>query len=116
MKVNDDAVKQAAHLIKDGKVVYDSDWSEAKPSAAEENKFLEQHNWKEYGKWYLGTDSAEAEETKGHYHFPYGDFKRLHRDGLIAAKQRAAQYDYHDIEKSADELLEMLDKGKRKLS
>jgi len=39
-----------------------------------------------------------------------GDFRKVHRDGLIAAKQRAAQNDYTDIEQAADELLEMIDK------
>ena len=41
--------------------------------------------------------------------FPYGDFHRVHRSGLIAAKQRAAQRDHDDIERAADELLVLLD-------
>jgi hypothetical protein len=35
----------------------------------------------------------------------------VHRDGLIAAKERAAQQGYHDIEKAADELLQALEKS-----
>jgi hypothetical protein len=34
----------------------------------------------------------------------------VHRDGLIAAKERAAQQGYQDIEKAADELLSSLEK------
>lgn len=62
----------------------------------------------------LAVDSDENEETKAHHKFPYGDFKKIHRDGVIAAKQRAAQYDYHAIEKAADVLLEMIDKKRDK--
>ncbi len=109
MKLNKQALEHAKKLVRDGKYVKDTDWGESQPSADEENRFLDQHDWKEYGKWYLGLDTDENEETKGHHNFPYGDFKRVHREGVIAAKQRAAQYDYHDIEKAADELLEMMD-------
>lgn len=110
MKVNKAAVRNAKHLIDDGKYVKDSDWSEAQPSADDENDFLDDNNWEKYGEWFLAVDQEENEETKGHYNFPYGDFKRVHRDGLIAAKQRAAQYDYDDVEEAADDLLERLDK------
>ena len=110
MKLNKEAVQHAKSLIHDGKVVKDSDWSKQQPSADEENKFLKNHDWDAYGEWYLGIDTDENKETKGRHGFPYGDFKKVYRDGVIAAKQRAAQNDYSDIEKAADELLEMIDK------
>ncbi len=56
-----------------------------------------------------GIDETADEETKDRYGFPYGDFRRVHRSGLIAAKQRAAQNDYADIEQAADALLSLLD-------
>lgn len=108
MKLNQSAVKHAKQLIKDGTYVVDSDWSEAQSSTIQENNYLDEHDWSEYGKWYLGADSKEDRDTKGHYGFPYGDFTKVHRSGVIAAKQRAAQNDYSDIEKAADELLEMI--------
>jgi hypothetical protein len=108
-KVNDDAVKKAKSLIRDGKVNMDSDWSDAQPSADEENKFRFNHSWKEYGEWFLAIDTEASEETKDRYNFPYGDFKQLHRDGLIAAKQRAAQNDHTAIEKAAGDLLKLVD-------
>lgn len=110
MKLNETALQHAKRLIKEGMFVEDSDWSDSQPSAAEENKYLDKHQWDEYSAWYLGIDSSENEETKGHYNFPYGDFKKVHRSGVIAAKQRAAQNDYSNVEKAADELLEMIDK------
>ena len=110
-QVNKDAVRQATRLIRGGKVDQESDWSKAQPSAEDESRFLEKHSWAEYGAWFLAIDREASEETKDRYNFPYGDFKRVHRDGVIAAKQRAAQYDHTAIEKAADELLELIDEG-----
>ena len=112
MKVNQQAVDHAKHLIRENQYVLDSDWSEAQPSPDEENAQLDRHGWSGYGEWFLAIDTDANEETKGHYNFPYGDFRRVHRDGLIAAKQRAAQNDYGDIEEAADELLSLLDETK----
>lgn len=114
MKLNREALKKAKSLIESHHYVLDSDWSEAQASAEEENGFLERHDWKQYGQWYLALDTEGEPETKDHYNFPYGDFKRVHRSGLIAAKQRAAQYHYDEVEKGADELLQLLDKTKAK--
>ncbi|PHN06568.1 hypothetical protein [Flavilitoribacter nigricans] len=109
MKTNQEAVQKARELIKSNQYVKDSDWSEAQPSPESENDFLEDHDWTEYGGWYLGIHTDENKETKGRYGFPYGDFRRLHRSGLIAAKQRSAQQGYDDLEKAIDQLLTTLD-------
>jgi hypothetical protein len=109
MKLNKVALNHAKSLIRRGKYIHETDWSEDQPSAEEENRFLDKHGWGDYSKWYLGLDTGEKSQTKGHFAFPYGDFKKVHRDGVIAAKQRAAQNDYHAIEQAADELLEMID-------
>jgi len=84
MKLNETAYKQAQRLIKDGKTVVDErdDWSEHQPTTAQENKFIEDHGWREYAKWHLGADEEYGEETKERYSFPYGDFKRAHRCAL----------------------------------
>lgn len=109
MRLNHAAVEQAKKLIRAGKVVKDSDWSKAQPSTTAENKFLEDHDWDAFGLWYLGRDTGEDKDSKGGHNFPYGDFKQVHRKGLVAAKQRAAQNDYHTIEKAADDLLALID-------
>jgi hypothetical protein len=113
MKFNHDALKHAKSLIKSGKYVTDGDWSEDQPSTEETNRFIDKHGWDEYGKWHLGFDTNEKPERKGYYHFPYGDLKQVNRRGVIAAKQRAAQNDYHEIEKAADELLQMIDEREK---
>ncbi len=105
LKINDKGLKKAHSLIKSHHYVLDSDWSEAQPAADPENEFVAAHDWAAYGEWFLALDSETDEQTKEHYKFPYGDFQRLHRSALLAAKQRAAQNDDLVIEEAADELL-----------
>lgn len=109
MKLNPSAFRKAKSLIDNNQYVKDSDWSEAQPSADAGNDYLEKHDWNDYGDWHLGIHDDESKETKGRFGFPYGDFRRLHRSGLIAAKQRAAQQGYDEIERAADQLLTQLD-------
>src|SRR5205085_2905225 len=84
-------------------------WSEHQPSAQRENEFLERHGFGEYARWYLGIDDEQAEDTKGRYKFPYGDFTRVHRCGVLSAESRAGQRKYFDIERAAAHLHGMLD-------
>src|SRR3954466_5073222 len=111
VRLNESAFEHAKQLIGDGKFVFDDrdDWSEHQPSAEEENRFLEEHGWDEYGKWYLGMDDQEDPDTKGHYKFPYGDFEKVHRCGLLSAESRAGQYNHDEVKKAAAELHEMLE-------
>ena len=110
IKVNPAAQEYAKNLIQQGHVVVDkrNAWSEHQPSAEEENEFIRQHGFEEYAKWHLGIDDTHAENTKARYKFPYGDFKNVHRSALLAAKGRARQHSYSDIENAAVQLLEMI--------
>ncbi len=83
-------------------------WSEHRPSAAAENDFIRQHGFEEYAKWHLGIDDSHGQNTKARYKFPFGDFKAIHRSALLAARSRARQYGYADIENAANRLLEMI--------
>jgi hypothetical protein len=111
VKLNKKAFDHAKALIKEGRYVLDDRdaWSEHQPTAEQENKYLEKHGFGEYARWYLGIDDEENEDTKGHYKFPYGDFTRVHRCGLLSAESRAGQRKYLDIERAAHELHEILD-------
>jgi hypothetical protein len=111
VKLNRAAVAHANELIESGQVVRDErdDWSEAAPTAEAENAFIEKRGYGEYAKWFLGVDSEKAEETKGRYTFPYGDFTKVRRGGVISAESRAAQNDHDDIAKSAKKLLNLID-------
>src|SRR5262249_58175128 len=89
--------------------VLESSWGEANPGADDENAFIERNGWERYSEWHLAVDEDAPAETKERFSFPYGDFHRVHRSGLIAAKQRAAQLGHDDIERAADDLLVSLD-------
>ncbi|MDB5319929.1 MAG: hypothetical protein JWN40_1560 [Phycisphaerales bacterium] len=101
----------AKKLIDDGEFVYDQrdDWSEHQPTAEDENEFIRRHGWDEYANWHLGKDDEHPEQTKGHFKFPYGDFRKLHRCAVISAESRAGQYKYLNIEEAAKRLLAMLE-------
>ena len=86
-----------------------SDWGEVQPRAEAENTFLKSHSWEEYGDWHLGLTEGAAEETKARYAFVYGDFRRLHRTGLIACVYRAAEWRHKEVELAAHDLLQLLD-------
>ncbi|MFC4533537.1 hypothetical protein [Sphaerisporangium dianthi] len=111
VKLNKKAYDHAKSLAKDKQFKLDEmgDWSEHQPSTDQENAFIEKHGMDEYAKWHLGVDDEQDESNKGRYKFPFGDFKKAHRCGVIAVKMRAAQRDYDDIEKAADHLKDMLD-------
>ena len=90
--------------------VLDSDWGEAQPTADDENAFLASHSWDEFAEWHLGLTEGATDETKARYAFVYGDFRRIHRTGLIACQYRAAEWRHKDVELAAHELLQLLDK------
>ena len=107
--VNQPAVDRARQLIEARQYVLESDWGEVQPGADEENAFLEGHSWHEYAEWHLGLTDGAADETKARYGFVYGDFRRVHRAGLIACVYRAAEWRHKDVELAAHELLQRLD-------
>ena len=109
--VNEAAVKNARSMIAAGKIdTSDSDrWSSSKPDAKAENAFIEKHGWSEYAKWHLAYDDSENDETKGRYKFPFGDFTRVHRSGVIAAEQRAASEHDRAVQKAAADLKALID-------
>ena len=100
----------ARKLIDARQYVLDSDWGEDQPSADDENRYLKSHDWDEYAEWHLGLTDGATDETKGRYAFVYGDFRRIHRTGLIACEYRAAEWRHKAVELAAHELLQRLDK------
>jgi hypothetical protein len=107
--VNESAVGRARQLIQARQYVLESDWGAVQPRAEDENAFLASHSWDEYAEWHLGLTEGAADETKARYAFVYGDFRRVHRMGLIACHYRAAEWRHKEIELAAHELLQLLD-------
>ena len=108
-RVNKAAVDQARKLIDAGTVDADTEWSDAAPSADDENAEIEKNGYEGLSRWYLAVDPDANEETKKRYAFPYGDFSKVNRAALIHAKQRASQNGHDAIEKAADDLLQRVD-------
>ena len=108
--VNERAVVRARERIDARQYVLDSDWGDAQPDATTENTYLESHSWDEYAEWHLGLTDDATDETTGRYAFVMGDFRRIHRSGLIACRYRAAEWRHKAVELAAHDLLQQLDR------
>ena len=108
--VNRKAVAHARKLIDSRQYILRSDWGEVQPNARDQNRFLASHSWDEYADWHLGLTDGAADGTKARYAFAFGDLRRIHRSGIIAAHYRAAEWRHKAIELAAHDLLQRLDK------
>ena len=102
--VNRRAVAKARKLIDARQYVLDRDRGDVQPKADDENAFLEAHSWAGYGAWFLGLTRGATDETKGRYAFVFGDFRRVHRSGLIACQYRAAEWRHKEVDLAAHRL------------
>jgi hypothetical protein len=109
--VNEGAVTRARALIDARQYVLTSNWGEVQPDAAAQTAYLDAHTWQEYADWHLGLTEGATEDTKSRYAFVYGDFRRVHRSGLIACVYRAAEWRHKDVELAAHDLLQHLDRS-----
>ena len=107
--LNDVAVANARRLIDARQYVLDSDWGDVQPNAAAQNDYLESHDWEDYAAWHLGLTDGATDGTKARYAFVYGDFRRVHRTGLIACVYRASEWRHKAVELGAHDLLQHLD-------
>lgn len=110
--VNTAAVIRARELIDARQYVLTSQWGEVQPSAAEGSAYLDRRSWDDYAAWHLGLTDGANDNTKARYAFVYGDFRRLHRMGLVACQYRAAEWGHKDVELAAHELLQHLDNSR----
>jgi hypothetical protein len=110
--VNERGVAKAKELVDARRYVLRSTWGDVQPRAEDENNFLEAHSWGEYAEWHLALTEGARNETKARYAFVFGDFRRLHRMGLIACYYRAAEWYHKEIELAAHDLLQYLDKAR----
>ena len=108
--VNPAAVAHARSLIDRRQYVLDSDWGDVQPDAEAQNAYLERHTWDDYAAWHLGLTEGANDGTKARHAFVYGDFRRVHRTGLIACVYRASEWRHKDVELAAHDLLQHLDR------
>jgi hypothetical protein len=109
-EVNRKGVKKAKDMIDAHQYDLETAWGDGAPSSEDGNAQIERHGYDGYGEWHLAIDTEAAEDTKDRYGFPYGDFQRVYRSALIAAKQRAVQNGHDEVARVADEVLDRLDK------
>jgi hypothetical protein len=107
--VNPRAVAHAKELIDKRRYVLRSDWGKAQPGTEGENRFLARHSYEDYGNWHLALTEGPGDETKARYAFVFGDFRRIHRSGIIACHFRAAEWRHKAVELAAHDLLQYLD-------
>src|SRR5262245_53732649 len=110
--VNKRGVAEARELIDAHQYRVRSRWADVQPRAAEQNVFLKSHGWEEYASWHLALTEGAPDETKARYAFVFGDFRRLHRMGLIACYYRAAEWEHTEVMRAAHNLLLYLDKAR----
>ncbi|MGZ3498184.1 MAG: hypothetical protein ACXWNK_07070 [Vulcanimicrobiaceae bacterium] len=115
VKLNKKGLQHGEKLVEEGAFVFDERdaWSEHQPTSTEENEFIKEHGIEAYGEWHLGVNDEKPEDTKGHYEFPYGDLRDVHRCAVISAESRAGQYKHFDIEKAAARLHTLIDEKKK---
>lgn len=111
-RVNKRGVAKARALIDAGQYTVRSRWADVQPRAGEQNAFLKAHGWREYAAWHLALTEGPNDETKARYAFAFGDFRRLHRMGLIACYYRAAEWEHTEVMLAAHRLLLHLDKSR----
>ena len=109
-EVNERAIAKAEQLIRARQYVLRSDWGEVQPRADDENAYLERHDWDDYAEWHLGLTVGATDGTKARYAFVFGDFRRVHRSGIIACHFRAAEWRHKSIELAAHDLLQLIDR------
>jgi hypothetical protein len=112
--VNERGVAKAKALIDARRYVLRSPWGDVQPRAEDQNAFLETHTWGEYAEWHLAITEGAKDETKARYAFVFGDFRRLHRMGLIACYYRAAEWYHREIQLVAHDLLLYLDDARER--
>ena len=111
-RVNTRGVAKARKLIDAQQYRVRSRWADVQPRAPEQNAFLKIHGWSEYASWHLALTDGASDETKARYAFVFGDFRRVHRTGLIACYYRAAEWEHTEVMLAAHRLLLYLDKSR----
>ena len=112
IELNKPALRHARALVREGKVVQDErdDWSEA---AAHPRRRERVHRARRLDRvlalasWV--STRARTARRRTAYSFPFGDFRKVHRSGVIAGESRAGQYDHIEIRDALKKLLELID-------
>jgi hypothetical protein len=104
MKLNETAVAHARELVSTGKYALNTIWIGNRPNDVQIARYTAEHGADALGRWFLATDESGAPIL------PLGDFTRIHRTGVTAAKRAAEQAGREDIAEAAESILELFDR------
>ena len=108
-RVNEAGVARARELIDARQYVLRSEWAaSSRPPRTRTPTWPGTRGTSTPG-WHLGLTEGANDDTKARYAFVYGDFRRVHRMGIIACHYRAAEWGHKEIELVAHDLLQQLD-------
>jgi hypothetical protein len=108
--LNNEAYQQAEGLIEQGQYRINSMWRDAQPRPEAIERFQQANGAAGLGLWYLAEDTSQPEDSPTRYRYPVGDFKSVHRSGLLAAKNQAEKEGQTDVVNAVDELLFLFDR------
>lgn len=103
LKINPAGVAHALHLVETGHYALNTVWDTNRPSEARRAAYRDAHGADELAKWYLASDDDG-------YTLPHGDFNRVHRSGVVAAKRAAEASGQQDVVDAAEEILDLFDR------
>lgn len=108
LEVYVEGVEYAKQLIAEGKVSdVQGDWHDINPGTEAQDAFIEEYGIRVWGLWHLAVNPDDKRDRKEAYGFPYGDYKTVCREGLVAAESRARQYGYEEIREVAVGLIRL---------
>ena len=108
LAVYEPGVEYAKQLISEGRVSFvEGDWHGINPGTEEQDEFIEENGIQAWGLWHLAYRPDGDPDAKDDYGFPYGDYKTVCREGLVAAESRAKQYRYEEIRQAALDLIRL---------
>lgn len=105
LKLNAHGLAHAKQLIDQGKYALNTVWRSNEPTDEQRSAFETAQGYDAVAQWYLAVDDT------GGLALPYGDFRRLHRSGVVAAKRRAESLNAPEVAEAAESLLDLLDRA-----
>ena len=110
MIVNTDGIAYAKQLLEQGMYRLSTPWRTVQPSETAARKFWEQQGAADYARWHLALDPAQPEGSPERYLLPLGDFKSIHRSGIVAARDRAEREGAADVRQAVEDILDLFDR------
>ncbi|MCS7070537.1 MAG: hypothetical protein NZM00_03470 [Anaerolinea sp.] len=103
LKINPPGVAHALHLVKTGHYTINTIWENNRPTEAQQQAYQAENGEDELARWYLARDDDG-------YTLPHGDFRRVHRSAVVAAKRAAEAQGLPELVAAADEILDLFDR------